>query len=127
MPIIEMQPPAGEQRIEGLTAYARMEALLHGQTEVLEMISGDDSLADILKSIVHWVELQSGGELLASILLLDREGKHFLHGAAPSLPDIYNNAIHGLKVGPHTGPCGTAATIHEMVVIENLDTDCRWP
>lgn len=112
---------------QDFAADSRMEMLLSGQTEVLEMISRGDSLPDILKAIVQWMERQSEGKFMASILLLDKEGEHFLHGAAPSLPDNYNNAIHQLKAGPHAGPCGLAATIRDMVVIEDMQTDTRWP
>ena len=34
-------------------------------------------------------------EKMCSILLLDEEGEHLLNYLAPSLPDFYNEAIHG--------------------------------
>jgi GAF domain-containing protein len=58
--------------------------------------------------------------MLCSILLLDKEGKHLLHGAAPSLPDFYNQAINGLTIGNGVGGCGTAAYRKERVIIEDI-------
>ncbi|HYF30354.1 MAG TPA: ATP-binding protein [Chitinophagaceae bacterium] len=106
--------------------YERLEILLHGQSEILEMISRGADLPAILEAIVQWVELQSNNNFFASILLMDDEGKRLLHGAAPGLPDEYNQAIHGCAIGPNTGSCGTAAYLAETVIVEDIETDVRW-
>lgn len=114
------------QRKQINTGFDRLEVLMHGQSEVLEMISRGASLPEILESITIWVELQSPDPIFASILLLDEQGKHLLHGAAPSLPAEYNDAIHGVAIGPNVGSCGTAAFAGETVIVENIETDIRW-
>ena len=43
-------------------------------------------------------------------------GMHLRHGAAPSLPPSYCEAIDGLAIGPNVGSCGTAAYRRERVV-----------
>src|SRR5690242_21105965 len=58
-----------------------------------EMITRRMPLADILVMIARWVEAQSESGLIASLHLLDGERRHLLRGAAPSLPDAYNDAI----------------------------------
>jgi len=62
----------------------------------------------------------------SSILLLDETGKHLLAISAPSLPDAYNQAVHGVAIGPSVGSCGTAAYRNEMVVVEDISTDPLW-
>jgi len=52
-------------------------------------------------------ELATGS--LSSILLLDANAKCLRHGAAPSLPPAYTQAIDGIVIGPSVGSCGTAA------------------
>ena len=42
-------------------------------------------------------------------LLLEPGSDRLRHGAAPSLPDFYNEAIDGLVIGPEVGSCGAAA------------------
>ena len=43
---------------------------------------------------------ENGDDVLASILLLDRDGVHLRHGAAPSLPAAYCEAIDGSRDRP---------------------------
>ena len=104
----------------------RLEALVEGQSQVLEMIAQGLPLAQILEGIARWVEAQSQDGVLASLLLLDREGQHLQHGAAPSLPQTYNDAIHGLQVGPAAGSCGTAAFTKHEVIAEDIAVDPLW-
>lgn len=110
--------PAGE--------YTRLEALVTGQGRVLELISQGAALPTILEALTRWVEEQSRHELLASVLLMDRDGCHLLRGAAPSLPEEYNQAIDHLAIGPSTGSCGTAAFTKEPVIVEDIATDPLW-
>jgi PAS domain S-box-containing protein len=104
----------------------RLEALVNGQTEVLEMISQGAALVEILEAIISWVEKQSSQELYASILFLDEGGQHMVHGAAPSLPKAYIDAVNGLKIGPDVGSCGTAMWRKEPVIVDNIETDPLW-
>tara|TARA_R110001606_G_scaffold12306_2_gene52916 strand:+ start:7276 stop:9312 length:2037 start_codon:yes stop_codon:yes gene_type:complete len=59
-------------------------------------------------------------------MLLDEAGEHLLLGAAPSLPDIYNQTISGSAIGPDANPCGTAAFGNCMVVVEDIQSDPLW-
>ena len=65
-------------------------------------------------------------DTLSSILLLDPDGIHIRHGAAPSLAEAYVHAIDGLAIGPSVGSCGTAAYNNEAVITEDITTDPRW-
>ncbi|MFM9835537.1 MAG: hypothetical protein ACKVOA_05485, partial [Methylophilaceae bacterium] len=76
-------------------------------SEIMELIANRAPLKKILETIVVNIEKQHS-KMLCSILLLDTDNKRLQHGAAPSLPDFYNQAIHGLTIGHGVGSCGTA-------------------
>ena len=101
------------------------EALLAGEKRLLEMIAKGDSLHAILDALCRIVEELAAGSL-ASILLLDQDGKRLRHGAAPSLPASYTKAIDGGPIGPSAGSCGTAAYRGEKVFVSDISTDPLW-
>ena len=96
-----------------------------GQSRVLEMIAADKPLTDVLTSLVLLMEGQAEG-LRCSILLLNRDGKHVRHGAAPNLPETYIKAVDGALIGPRNGSCGTAMYTRRPVVVTDVMTDPLW-
>jgi signal transduction histidine kinase len=74
---------------------------------------------------VRVLEAQFNG-LLCSVLLLDEDGQHVRHGAAPSLPEAYTKCIDGLSIGPKAGSCGTAMYRREPVVVTDILQDPLW-
>jgi PAS domain S-box-containing protein len=104
----------------------RSALLLSGEKQVLELIVQGAPLPTVLDAIVRLVESLADHELLASILLLDDDGVHLRHGAAPSLPAAYNRAIDGLAIGPAVGSCGTAAFRREPVIVADIASDPLW-
>src|SRR6184192_1926821 len=108
--------------IRDISQRKRREGLLAGENRVLEMVAKGDSLSDILKILCLLVEEQSSG-VLASILLMDPNGKQLRHGAAPNLPKTYTEAIDGAFIGPAVGSCGTAAYRAEQVIVSDIATD----
>ncbi|MEY2525402.1 MAG: hypothetical protein QOE73_173, partial [Verrucomicrobiota bacterium] len=111
--------------IRDISNRKRREALLAGENKVLEMVAKGDSLADILDNLCLLVEEQSSG-VLASILLMDPNGKQLRHGAAPHLPKTYTEAIDGAFIGPSVGSCGTAAYRAEQVIVSDIAVDPLW-
>jgi GAF domain-containing protein len=103
----------------------RTQALLTGQQHILQLINEDRPLEEILTTICRTIEAQLEG-LLCSILLLDEEGNHLLHGAAPSLPPDYCEAIHGISIGPCVGSCGTAAATGQPCIVEDISVHPNW-
>jgi PAS domain S-box-containing protein len=101
----------------------RAESLLAGEKRILEMVAKGDSLSGTLDALCRLVEEQACG-VLASILLLD--GIRLRHGAAPSLPKAYTDAIDGGVIGPSEGSCGTAAYRGQQVIVEDIATDPLW-
>jgi PAS domain S-box-containing protein len=111
--------------VTDITERKRTEAVRDGESRILEMIARDAPLEESLEKLVRVVEAQFAG-LLCSILLLDEDGQHVRHGAAPSLPEPYVKAIDGLCIGPKAGSCGTAMYRREPVVVTDILQDPLW-
>jgi len=92
---------------------------------VLEMIMAQQPLARVLESLCLKIEERSPG-LLCSVLLLDAQNGTLHHGAGPSLPKAYHDAIDGVRIGPKVGSCGTAAYLGQPVVVVDIATDPLW-
>jgi len=101
-------------------------ALSAAQNRILELAVQEAPLKATLEAIVHEVELLSTSQVIGSILLLDEGGRHLRHGAGPSLPTAYNEAIDGIEVGPDVGSCGTAVHRAEPVYVTDIATDPLW-
>jgi diguanylate cyclase (GGDEF)-like protein/PAS domain S-box-containing protein len=95
----------------------------HG--EILEMIARAEPLHEILTAIVTEIEAEEA-QTFASVLLLDKDGKHLHTAAAPRLPVFYSDAINGLEIGMGVGSCGTAAFLGERVIVEDISTHDYW-
>jgi GAF domain-containing protein len=91
---------------------------------VLELAIADSSLEETLGELIQIVETTSRTGVLGSILLLD--GRNLRHGAAPSLPPAYCEAIDGAEIGPVAGSCGTAAFRGKAVFVSDIETDPLW-
>jgi PAS domain S-box-containing protein len=111
--------------LRDVTERQRAEARLRGQKQVLEMIAHGEPLHASLDALVRCVE-ELSPELTCTILLLDLDGVHLHHGAAPSVPDEYVRAIDGSAIGPKAGSCGTAAFRRAPVAVQNIATDPLW-
>ncbi len=108
-----------------ITERKRAAVLLAGEKRLLEMIARGDSRALVLEGACRvFEELASGS--LSSILLLDPKTNQLRHGAAPSLPITYTEAIDGLVIGPCVGSCGTAAYRAEQMIVCDIATDPLW-
>ena len=108
---------------EGL---ARSPRLLTAQADALADVVAGQPLVPVLDDLLRAVEQASPRDVMASVLLLDDDGRHLRHGAAPSLPAEYNAAIDGVEIGPAVGSCGTAAHRRARVVVEDIETDPLW-
>ena len=109
--------------LDQLVAARTSELALHNQ--VLDQISRDTPLAKLLETLARQVECVHP-QVLSSILLLDTDGVHLRHGAAPSLPDFYTQAVDGLVIGEGVGACGTAAHRGARVIVEDVQRHPYW-
>jgi PAS domain S-box-containing protein len=101
------------------------EMLLAGGKRVLEMMASGGSRALILEALCHLFE-ELASDSLTSVLLLDPNGNRLRHGAGPSLPMSYIQAIDGIVIGASAGSCGTAAYRGEPVIVSDIATDPLW-
>jgi len=97
----------------------------HHRNQVLEMLTAKVPLSIVLDTIARDME-NINPTLMCCILLLDEDGIHLRHGAAPSFPDFFNQALDGLAIGPGVAACGTAAYTGERVIIEDIETHPYW-
>jgi len=108
-----------------VTDRRREADLRAGQHELLEMIATGVGLDAVLDRLVRLVERQTDG-MICSVLLLDEDGVHLRHGAAPNLPEAYISAIDGTAIGPMVGSCGTAMYRRQPVIVTDVLTDPVW-
>jgi len=112
-------------RARAPSANARLEAeeSLRAQAKILEMIASGAPLTVTLTFLIDLIEAQMPGAL-CSVLLLDEDGVHLRHSAAPRLPKSFVAAVDGLAIGP--GSCGTAMSFGRPVVVEDIAADPLW-
>ncbi len=104
-------------------AASNAELLLHNR--ILDMLAAHRPLPEVLDALARSVEAQRPG-CLCSILLFDASGRRLTLGAAPSLPDAYNEAIDGVAVADGVGACGSAAWRGERVIVGDLRSHPSW-
>src|SRR6266704_1710707 len=103
----------------------RAEMLLAGENQILEMVATGRPLAAILDGLCRLVD-KLCDKSLASILLIDPNGRCLRRGAGPSFPEAFMAAVDGIEIGPCVGSCGTAAYRKEQVIVSDIATDPLW-
>src|SRR6185436_11655419 len=103
----------------------RAEALLAAENQILEMVATGRPLAGILDGLCRLVD-KLCDKSLASILLIDPNGRCLRRGAGPSFPEAFMAAVDGVEIGPSVGSCGTAAYRKEQVIVSDIATDPLW-
>ena len=100
-------------------------ALLEGQIQVLESIARVEPLEHTLDMLLRFLEAQCP-EMVCSILLPLVDEGQVRHGAAPSLPPAFIEAIEGDAGSACATAFARAATRSEVVVVEDIATDSLW-
>jgi diguanylate cyclase (GGDEF)-like protein/PAS domain S-box-containing protein len=95
------------------------------ERSLLEMLASSVPLPDLMAEFILNYERIFPG-VMGSVLLLDDAGQHLQHGAAPSLPQAYCEAINGVAIGPQVGSCGTAAFTGREILVSDIATDPLW-
>ena len=114
---MEPPPPSSNPALASLLARER---------QVLRDIAAGRPLRDVLTELLLAVEADSGHGMKTSVLFVDEEAQHLLHGVAPSLPDAYNAVVDGIAIGEGVGSCGTAVFRHEPVFVSDIANDPLW-
>lgn len=108
------------------SARGETEALLAGQNLALHLLVTGCPVTEVFNALAATLEVNTGGAAVAGILLLDPDGKRLRHGAAPSLPDYYNQAVDGIEIGADVGTCGAAAFRNEVVITTDIENAPGW-
>lgn len=111
--------------VRDITERKRVAMLLDAQKQALEMVVAGNPLAEVLEYLANIVEHQSAGSSIASLLLLDEQGRLY-NGASPSLPEDYLQAIEGIKADENLGTCSRAAATGKMVMTPDIGADPKW-
>lgn len=118
-------PHAGVPTYRKVSERAFSLALMESEGRVLEAIARGGPLERLLSDLVLAIERLSSG-MRGSVLLLDADGVHLRHGAAPHLPPAYRKAIDGVRIGSAAGSCGTAVYTRKPVIVVDIQKDPRW-
>ncbi|MFK5950392.1 MAG: PAS domain S-box protein [Methylococcales bacterium] len=111
--------------VRDITQQKRTQFYENIQHQVWDLLYKHAPLTILLESIINIVE-STHPNIVCSILLLDKDKKHLLMGAAPHLPDFYKKAIDGIKVDEGIGSCGTAVFTQQRVIVEDIQTHPYW-
>ncbi len=108
-----------------ITERNRLERERENERSTLELLAGGAPLPALLTHLALGYEANYPG-MSCSVLLLDADGKHLRHGAAPSLPVAYCEAVDGLEIGPAACSCGTAAYTGKTIIVADIASDPLW-
>ncbi|WP_394132711.1 putative bifunctional diguanylate cyclase/phosphodiesterase [Shewanella maritima] len=114
-----------QQYLLGAKKMDFRESSLERYSTVFDKVLEGLPLGEILNSLVLSIEALKIGTR-ASVLLLSDDKQRLLSGAAPNLPEEYNQAIHGIEIGEHIGSCGASAFTGQRVIVEDIETHPNW-
>jgi two-component system, cell cycle sensor histidine kinase and response regulator CckA len=118
--------PAGTSgTLTDITDRKFAESLSAGQSRLLEEIAAGAPLQAVLDGIARFSE-EHASPGIATLMLLDQDGKLLRLASAPRLPDTLRSALEVVPVGPSHGSCGTAAFRRERVVVRDIANDPLW-
>lgn len=95
------------------------------KNRILELLTTEHSLQEILDSLALGVEENMPGSL-CSIMLMNKDHTHLLATSGPSLSREYLDAINGIRVAHGLGSCGTAAYTGKRVIVEDIQQHPFW-
>jgi PAS domain S-box-containing protein len=95
------------------------------RNSIVRRLAQGECLNAVLVEICDSAEESLPG-IKAAIQIVAPNGDRLIHGAAPSLPDSYTQAINGLQISPSSGTCGTAAALGERVITADVTVDAKW-
>jgi len=112
--------------IADITEHKKREQLDIDHLHIMGLIPDNSvPLETVLEELIRAVQRYEPA-LLGSILLMDKDGQHLIHGAAPDLPAAYSEALDGVEIGAAVGSCGTAAFTGEQVIVSDIANDPLW-
>jgi diguanylate cyclase (GGDEF)-like protein/PAS domain S-box-containing protein len=108
-----------------ITERRQADLLRDGQAHLLEEIASGAALETVLEHLVRLIESQLAG-ITATIVLLDDDGVHLRHGAAPTMASDFARAMDSIPVGEKAASSGTAVFRKEPVIVADIAEDPLW-
>jgi diguanylate cyclase (GGDEF)-like protein/PAS domain S-box-containing protein len=94
----------------------------HIRSEMLEMLARGKELKNILAAIARQIETEQP-QMLCSIMLVDKDGKHLSTAVAPSLPDFFSAAMNHFEIGEGKITFGRTAAACERLIVTDVRTN----
>jgi signal transduction histidine kinase len=116
--MIKAKRKTNSTRKKSLTSYVEIKDIIG------KILYGEDltSILDVI--LIHLERKLPNARALVS--LYDEKIDCLITGSAPSLTEECVKKIHGLKIGPFAGSCGTAAFHRTTTVVRDITTDPHW-
>ncbi len=108
-----------------VTQRVLREDLISEEARILEMSVAGTPLPEILDRLTALMARQAP-RVIPSVMLLDDETQTLHTGSAPGLPELFRQAVDGIRIGPTVGSCGTAAFEKTAVVARDIEHDPNW-
>lgn len=116
--------PAGSFAVyTDITQRKRIETTLSGRREVLERLATGAPLEEVLLTLAVTAE-QARPDMRCSLMIV--EDGRLRVGAAPSLPDYYVDALHGIEISDGNVSCATAAYTGTRIIVDDVLTHPYW-
>lgn len=111
--------------VQDITERMQAKILQQGNNQILEQIALGKPLTQVLNSVILHAENILDGAI-SSVLLRNPSENILEKGAAPNLPDFYNEAIDGIDIGMGIGSCGEAAFTGKRVIVSDIMNHPNW-
>ncbi|CAN5700710.1 hypothetical protein BH10ACT10_BH10ACT10_02770 [soil metagenome] len=113
--------------VRDVTDRNKTERAERTQAQVLELIAGEAPVPTVLRALALSVEDQLE-DTVCTVLLAEgsTEGLVFRHGASPSMPNGYAQALEGRSIPRDPSPCGLAVRSRTPVLVADIIADDRF-
>ncbi|MDP7014295.1 MAG: PAS domain S-box protein [Pirellulaceae bacterium] len=110
---------------QDMTERFQKDRLVELQSDMLEQIATGKSLSHVLDELCQHVE-SFVPDAVCSVMELADDASCLNIAAGPSLTPELIEAFNGLRPGPTSGSCGTAAFTGEVTIVTDVQSDPRW-
>ncbi|WP_352283281.1 EAL domain-containing protein [Pseudoalteromonas sp. Q18-MNA-CIBAN-0097] len=106
-----------------ISELVKTESYQQAQQQILQLISVEASLDEILKQICLMAQARYPAIKACVMLKVDQQ---LQLASAPSLSNQYHLALANLDIAGNVGSCGTAAFQNKLVITEDIASDANW-
>ncbi len=104
----------------------RSEALLHAQTQVLELVAGGTELTQVYDNLCRLLAQEAPGAMCSIMVLNGEPRRLYMKGRSPNVPAQFVAVVDGLEPGEAAASCGTAAFRGKPVFVTDAMTADEW-